>query len=329
LYEDLLARVAAVPGLRAATVSHNGLFSGTESGDPISVEGYVPKQGEEMEAAMDHVGPGYFSTVGIPILLGRDIEERDRGNGLRAAVVNETFAKRFFPGSNPIGKQVRDTYPGNPAEMVVVGVVADAKYRDLREKTPPRVYAPLFHPMWDQDTAVFEVRTLADPAGMSALLRQAVQATSAALPPIEIRTMSGLVDDSLQTDRFVEVLSEAFGMLAMLLASVGLYGVMAYSVARRSREMGIRLALGAAPNGVLWHILREALALVSAGILVGLPVTMALTQLVRSMVFGLELVDPMALLFAAAVLVAVAALAGLLPAFRASRVDPMVALRYE
>jgi len=183
--------------------------------------------------------------------------------------------------------------------------------------------------MWEQASAVFEVRTLADPTSVSALLRQTVSATSASLPAIEISTMSGLVDDSLQTDRFIELLSEVFGMLALLLASVGLYGVMAYTVARRTREMGIRLALGAIPSGVLWQVLRETLALVFVGVLIGVPIAIAATQLVRSMLFGLELVDPVALAFASVVLVAVAALAGLVPALRASRVDPMVALRYE
>jgi len=211
----------------------------------------------------------------------------------------------------------------------VVGVVADAKYRNLREKTPPRIYAPLFNPMWEMNAAVFEVRTLADPSSVSALLRQAVSATSASLPPIEISTMSGLVDDSLQTDRFIELLSEVFGMLALLLASVGLYGVMAYTVARRTREMGIRLALGAIPGGVLWQVLREALGLVLAGIVVGMPIAIGATQLVRSMLFGLEFIDPVALAVPAVLLVTVAAVAGLAPAWRASRVDPMVALRYE
>ena len=299
LYEGLLQQISAVPGLRGATVSHNGLFSGSESGDPVSVEGYVPKQGEEMDAAMDHVGPRYFSTVGIPILLGREIEEQDGVSGLRPAVINQTFAKRFFPSSNPIGKRVRDTYPGNPADMVFVGVVADAKYRDLREKTPPRIYAPLFNPMWDQDAAVFEI------------------------------TISRLVDDSLQTDRFIELLSETFGMLALVLASVGLYGVMAYTVARRTREMGIRLALGAVPTGVLWQILKETLMLVLAGVLVGMAIAIGATRLVRSMLFELEFVDPVALIAPALLLAAVAAMAGFVPAWRAYQVDPIVALRYE
>jgi predicted permease len=329
LYQELLERITAIPGLRGVTVSHNGLFSGSESGDPIAVEGYTPKPGDEMESRMDHVGPRYFSTMGIPILMGREIESQDRGNEPRAAVVNQTFAHLFFPNTNPIGKRVRDTYPGNPADTVIVGVVADAKYNDLREKTPPRLYSPLFNPMWEQTAAVFEVRTFADPSGVSVLLRQAVEETSASVPPIEIRAMSGLVDDSLQTDRFVEQLAEAFGVIAMLLASIGLYGIMAYTVARRTRDIGIRLALGAESGNVLWQVLRETLVLVLIGIAIGVPLALLGTRLVRSMLFGLGFADPVAILFAATLLVAVAALAGLLPARRASQVDPMVALRYE
>src|SRR5262249_35126844 len=158
--------------------------------------------------------------VGIPILMGRGIEAQDVGKGLRAVVINQTFARTFFPNTNPLGKHVQDIYPGNPADTVVVGVAADAKYNSLREKARPRLYAPLFNPIWQQGTAIFEVRTFADIASIGTALRQVVQQTNASLPPVEIHTLSGLVDDSLQTDRIVEQLSEAFGILAILLASV-------------------------------------------------------------------------------------------------------------
>lgn len=329
LFQDLLEKFSAIPGLRGVTVSHNGVFSGSESADPVAVEGYTPKPDEDMQSRMDHVGPGYFSRMGIPILLGREIEPQDSGNGPRAAVINQTFARQFFPNTNPIGKHVRDTYPGNPADMVIVGVVSDAKYNSLREKMRPRIYAPLFNPMWEMSAAVYEVRTYANPASVSASLRQAVQATASSLPAIKIRSMSALVDESLQTDRFIEKLSEGFGLLAMLLASIGLYGIMAYTVARRTRDIGIRLALGAAPGNVLWQVLRETLLLVLIGIVLGVPLALGGTHLVRSMIFGLGFADPVAILAAAALLGVVAALAGFLPAWRASRVDPMVALRYE
>ena len=329
LYQDLLARISALPGLRGVTVSHLGLFTGAESGDPIAVEGYTPKSGERMDSRFDAVGPGYFSTMGIPILLGREITAQDSAGGLRAAVVNETFVHRFFPNTNPIGKHVRDTYPGNPGDAVIVGVAADAKYNSLREKTPPRIYLPLFNPMWEQNSAEYEVRTFADTASVSASLRSAVQEVGPSLPPINIHTMTGLVDDTLQTDRFIQRLSSAFGLLAILLASIGLYGVMAYNVARRTRDIGIRMTLGAAPGDVRWQVLRETLALVLIGIAIGVPVALAGTRLIRSMLFGLGFADPIVIVSSAALLALVAALAGFLPARRASQVDPMVALRYE
>lgn len=282
-----------------------------------------------MNTRMDHVGPRYFSAVGIPILMGREIDARDSGTGLRAAVINQSFARRFFPNSNPIGKRIRDTYPGNPADAEVVGVVADVKYNNLREDAVERLYVPLFNPMWEQNQPAFEVRTFADPSSVSASIRETVHATNPAIPPIEIRTMSGLVDDSLQTDRFIKQLSEAFGILAIVLAAIGLYGVMAYTVARRTREIGIRMALGAEAARIRREVLRETLLLVLIGIPIGLPIAVLGVYLVRSMLFGLSFADPLALFLAALLLFGAAALAGILPARRASRVDPMIALRYE
>ena len=168
-----------------------------------------------------------------------------------------------------------------------------------------------------------------DPASLSAALRQAVKETSASLPPVEINTMSGLVDESLQTDRFIERLSAAFGVLALVLASIGLYGIMAYTVARRTRDIGIRLALGAEPGNILRQVLRETLTLVLLGFVIGVPIAIGGTHFARSMLFGLGVADPLAITFAALTLACVAAVAGFLPARRASRVDPMIALRYE
>jgi ABC-type antimicrobial peptide transport system permease subunit len=213
--------------------------------------------------------------------------------------------------------------------LEIVGMVADVKYNNLREKPIERIYAPLFNPMWEQTGAAFEVRTFADPSTVSDSIRQTVQAANASIPPIRVATMSGLVDDSLQTDRFIKQLSEAFGILAMVLAAIGLYGVMAYTVARRTREIGIRLALGAEPNRIRWQVLRETLRLVLIGIPIGVPIALLGAYLVRSMLFGMGVADPVTLGLATIVLFAAAALAGLLPARRASRVDPMVALRYE
>ena len=327
--QELLEKFSAIPGVRAATLSSNGLFSHSESSDPISVDGYTPKPGEEMHSRMDHVAPGYFSALGIPVLIGREIGPQDSGNGPRAAVINQTFAQHYFGNTNPLGKKVRDTYPGNPSDVEIVGVVADAKYNSLREKTPTRLYAPYFNPMWEHTYAIYEIRTLADPASVSAALRKIVQEANSSLPPIRINTMQVLVDDSLHTDKFIARLAGVFGLLAMLLASIGLYGIMAYTVARRTRDIGIRMALGARPGSVLWLVLRETLLLVLIGVVVGLPVAFGGTHLIKSMLFGLGIVDPVAMIVPAITLAVVAALAGFLPARRAMRVDPMVALRYE
>ena len=326
---DLLARISAIPGLRGATVSKNGLFSHSDSGDPIIAEGYTPKSGEEIHSRMDFVGPEYFSTLGIPILMGREIEAQDTAGSIRAAVINQTFAHRFFPNTNPIGKYVRDIYPGNPGEMVVVGVAADAKHNDLREKAEPRIYGPIANPLWEDPAAVYEVRTYADPQAVTAALRQVVREAAPTLPRITVRTMSGLVDDSLETDRFIEQLAGAFSLLALLLAAIGLYGLMAYTVSRRTKDIGIRLALGAEQGNILWQVLRETLVLVLMGIIIGVPFALGGTHLLRRMLFGLGFADPVAILFAATMLAVVSVLAGFLPAWRASQVDPMVALRYE
>jgi predicted permease len=329
VFQELLDKFKAVPGVSAASLSVNGLFSHSESGDPISVEGYTAQPGELIHSRMDEVGPDYFSVMGMPILSGRGITAQDSGNGPRVAVINQTFAKQFFPNTDPIGKRVTDTYPGNPAAAEIVGVVADAKYNNVREEAQPRLYTPLFNPLWPEQSVIFEIRTAADPAAVSAALRAVVHDTNSAIPEIEIHTMSGLVDDSLQTDHFVARLSAAFGMLAIVLASVGLYGIMAFTVARRTRDIGIRMALGAGRSMIVRQVLRETLILMLVGIAVGVPVALAGTRLIKSMLFGLGATDPWAIGAACAILAVIAALAGYIPARRASQVDPMVALRYE
>ena len=273
--QDLLDKFKAVPGVSAASLSSNGLFAHSESADPISVEGYTPKSGELPHTRMDQVGPDYFSVIGMPILSGRGITAQDSGNGPRVAVINQAFAKHFFPNTSPIGKRVTDTYPGNPASAEIVGVVADAKYNSLREETPTRLYNPIFNPLWPEQSAYFEIRTSADPATVSAALRAVVHDTNSAIPEIEIHSMSGLIDDSLQTDHFVAQLSTAFGLLAVILASVGLYGIMAFTVARRTRDIGIRMALGAGRSNIVRQVLSETLILMLIGIAVGVPIALA------------------------------------------------------
>ncbi len=333
LYRDLLEKFKAVPGVESVSLSANGLFSNTESGDPISVEGYTPKPGEVMASRMDHVGPDYFAVVGMPIVHGRGIEEQDSapigGSAPRVVVINQTFAKRFFPHTDPLGKRIRDTYPGSAADAEVVGVVSDAKYHNLREDPMPRILIPMFNPFWQEKATYFEVRTNGDVASVSSELRKIVTETNPAIPEIEIRTMSSLLLQSMHTDYFIARLASVFGLLAIVLAGIGLYGIMAFTVARRTRDIGIRMTLGASPSSVLRQVLRETLILMVIGIAVGVPIAIAGTRLIRGMLFGLGLVDPVATGAACAVLVAIAMAASYIPARRASRVDPMIALRYE
>jgi predicted permease len=325
----MLARLAAIPGVSSATVSSGGLFEGADSGDPIAVEGYTPRGGEFPHTRMDQVGPRYFSTVGIPILLGRQIEDRDAAPAPRVAVINQAFAQVYFAHTSPLGKVVRDTFPGNPGAMEVVGVAGNTRHNSLRDRFGPRLYFPLFNPLWPERSISFEVRTAANPATVSAAIRAAVGETNEALLPIRLETLPGLVDQSLGDTRFIAGLAGLFALVAALLAGIGLYGVMAYTVARQTREIGIRMALGAAPTGIVWLVLRETLLLVAMGVAIGVPLAIGGTSLVRSLLFGLGPVDPSALVFATILLAGVAALAGVVPALRAAKVDPMVALRCE
>jgi predicted permease len=326
---NLLGRLEAIPGVSSATVSSGGLFQGADSGDPIAVEGYRPSGGEMPHARMDLIGPAYFRTVGIPILLGREIEDSDAAPAPRAAVINQAFAHVYFAHTSPLGKTVRDTFPGNPGIMEVVGVAGNVRHNSLRESIQPRIYFPLYNPLWPEREISFEVRTAADPVAVSTTIRKAVGETNEALLPVRLEALPGLINSSLGDTRFIAGLAGLFAVLAALLAGIGLYGVMAYTVARRTREIGIRIALGAAPNEILWKVLRETLFLVGMGVVIGVPLAIAGTRLVRSLLFGLGTVDLPALVFATVLLAAVAVVAGLVPARRAAKVDPMTALRHE
>jgi predicted permease len=331
LYKELTARIAAVPGVRAVSFSHNGLFSGSESSDQISIEAYTPKSGQEMHARFDHVGPNYFSTVGIPVLAGREIGPQDEGSGQRVCVINQTMARYYFGDEIPIGRRIWDMFPTTHADCVVVGVVGDAKYNSLDEKTPRRFYLPVFQPLEDTETrfARFEVRAAGNPSAIAGSVRQVVKQTAATLPPIEIHTMDELVSDSLTSSRMITKLSGFFGALAVLLACIGIYGIMAYAVAGRTNEIGIRMALGAQGGAVMWLVMRGSLLLVVIGIAIGLPLVIGAAKLISSQLFGLTAADPVTLVAATALMISVAMLAGYIPARRASRIDPLVALRYE
>jgi predicted permease len=328
LYRELLSKFAAIPGVRGVTLSENGLFFGTESADQISILGYTPKAGQEMEARFDQIGPNYFSTIGIPVLMGRDVTLDDMG-GQRHCWINQTMSRYYFAQESPIGRHLVDEYPDSRAECEVVGVVADAKYNGLRGETPRRFYVPFMNPIGETSRAVFEIRYAGAGTAVSAALRQAVHETDGTLDPLEIRTIPGLIDRRLVRDRLTARLSSFFGTVALLLACIGLYGVLSYNVGRRTSEIGVRMALGAQRGDILRLILSEALLVTLLGAAIGVGVAFAATRVLESLLYGVTARDPMTLAGAALALLVVAALAAAVPAWRASRVHPMAALRYE
>ena len=330
LYEQILQRIRAVPGVRAASLSDNGLLSGTDSQDPFTLEG-EGRPREDEEVRYDWVGPGFFAAAGIPILEGRDIGPQDSGNGQRVGVINETFARKFFPKLNPIGKRVFVHDSSHPFDFVIVGVAADSKHRSVREKPFPRFYAPFFNPEGNSwpTRATFVVRTFGSPAGVRSSIRAVVKSTAANLPPVTTETMDQQLADSLATDRMITELSGAFGALAVILVCIGLYGIMAYAVSGRTNEIGIRVALGAQRSNVLWLVLKESLVLVVIGVVIGVPIVLAAGKWISSLLFGVKPADPLALALAALLMFLVGMAACYIPAARAMRVDPMVALRYE
>jgi predicted permease len=329
LYKGMLERLRAIPGVRGVTLSQNGLFSHSESADEISIDGFTPRSGQEMHARFDEVGPNYFSTVGIPVLMGREITADDGGNGQRVGVINQTMAKYYFGDSNPIGRRIWDMFPTTHTDFVVVGVVADAKYNSVREKTPRRFYVPYFHPIGEVDFATFEVRVAGDASSVTSAVRDALKEAAPSLPPIDIHTMNELVGESLTRDRMITELAGFFGALAVLLACIGIYGIMAYAVAGRTNEIGIRMALGARQGDVVWMVLHETMLMVVIGAAIGVPSVLGASKLIGSLLFGLSAADPVALSLATVLVFTVAGIASYLPARRASRTDPAVALRYE
>ena len=325
LYADLLAQLRAQPGVRAASLTTNPPISGGWDMDSVVVEGYQPHQGEDMSPYWAAVSTDYFKTLGIPLLAGREFTDQDAAGAPKVAIINETMAHYFFKDANPLGRRIGlDKIP----DTEIVGVVKDAKYTNLREETPRHMYMPTM-----QQDRLFDltlaVRTAGDPRAAVDMVRSVTAHVDPHLPIYGVTTLEDQIDVSLTADRMIAWLSSLFGMLATLLSAIGLYGVVAYSAERRTREIGIRIALGAIHGDVIWLVMREVVLLVAVGTAVGLAASFALTRYVQSQLFGVGQNDPLTIALATITLAAVGSLAGYIPALRASRTDPMQALRYE
>jgi len=328
-YREVAERLRALPGVRGVAYSQNGLLSGGESNTHVQVEGFTPQRDEDREARFDQIAPGYFAVVGIPLLLGREAGAEDTAQSTRVCLINEEMARRFFAGRNPIGMHLTMIF--NHQTLEIVGVVKNARSRSLRGAIPQRFYM-----LVDQasdgkipGSVVFEIRTEGDPNAIVATVRKAIARVNPDAPIEAVRTMVEAIDDSTVFPRLIARLSAIFGGLALLMAATGLYGVLSYGVARRTNEIGIRMALGANRRSVIGMILGETGVLVAIGLAIGFGAALASTHFVASQLYGLSEFDPASFLGAAALLAAVGQIAGWIPARRAARVDPVRALRHD
>jgi predicted permease len=342
-YPQLLDSLSSIPGVQSTGLASLRILEGDEWDSSMTAEGFSPPTPDaHPEPYMNEVSPNYFATLGVPIVNGRDFrptdtheikhqpeEKGDMGWEPSVIMINETFAKKYFPGRNPVGLHVGfGSDPGTPADMEIIGVVKDIKYTSLRDDIPPQAYLPYMGDRFIGGMVVY-LRTVADPDLLMSAIRSKVRDLDSNIPIFAMRTTEVQINNSLASERMIASLSAVFGFLATLLAVIGLYGVMAYTVAQRTREVGIRMALGAAQGNVIWMVMREVLILVAIGVAAGVPASLALTKLVQSQLFGLSPHDPATLALATGVLASVACAAGYIPAWRASRLDPMKALRYE
>ncbi len=331
LYRELIDRLGTLPQVRNASMATYAPMSGTRRASSIIIPGYTPRPDEDMSVQDILTGPKYAETLGVPLLRGREIDLRDTASSPQVAVVNATFAERFFKDQNPVGRKFSfDDETEEGAGLEIIGVVGDIKSGDAREKPDPVIYRPILQ-VQDQGAymVTLHLRTQNDPTPLIPQVRQMINQVDDKLPIFGVVTLSQQLHENLDQERLIAQLVSFFGALALILACIGLYGVMAHGVARRTNEIGIRMALGARGGNIAWMILRETLYLVLAGLVIGVPAALLAARLIATQLFGMSPTDPLTLTAAALVLTLVALLAGFLPARRASRVNPLNALRYE
>lgn len=327
-YIELLQRVEALPGVRSASYVGLGLLSGSSEDQNIYPAGNAVQSEEESYSVAEYVGPKFFETMGTSILRGRDFSPQDNDTAPNVAIINDAYARYFFPEENPIGKRIGI---GGKPEMEIIGVVQGAKYHNLREAIPRTVYRPIMQsPHWTRSTGRrLYIRTTVAPTAILNAVRLQARSFGKILPWFNVRLFTELVEESLAQERLISLLSGCFGVLALVVTVIGLHGVVAYNVLRRTREIGVRMALGAQPRDVLKLVVGQVMVLTIIGIGIGLAVAFAVTRLLTSLLYGVSTTDPVTFVGITVLMAMVALLACYLPARRATRVDPMVALRYE
>jgi predicted permease len=324
---DLVKRVEAIPGIESAAHAMMVPFGGMTWNDDVINEGFDQDAGVVWE---NFLGPGYFQTIGTPLLAGRDFDDRDTATSVKVAIVNQAFVRKILKGADPLGKRFRiHEHPGKPRPLYeIVGVTGDNKFQDMHEEFLPFMYFPATQEEKPSPDDQILIRSSLPLTSLIASMKDTIADVNPGID-LEFRVLKTRVHDSLLQDELMATLSGFFGFLAALLAAIGLYGVMSYMVIQRTKEIGIRMAIGAERVDVLRMILREATVLTVTGLVIGTALALASAQAAKSLLFGLKPRDPLTLVMAVVALSAVAALASFLPAYRASKLDPLTALRYE
>jgi predicted permease len=334
LYKELLARLETLPGVQSASVYNFGLLSGNSWTQRFLAEGQVASPDENLECHGMWAGPRFFETLGMKLISGRDFNAQDELPGgmtnltaPRIAVINETMARRSFAGVDPLGRRIYS--PNNPEKKLeIVGVVKDAKYRSLRQDAPPTIYVPFFQEATSSG-AIFALRITGDTRAAMASLQNTVTEIDSAARVRSVKAMNDVVNNSVHRERMVAQLGSFFSLFALALACLGLYGVLSFAVVQRTREIGVRVALGARRRSILSLVIGQGVRLVLIGVLLGIGGALAATRLVSSLLFGVTATDPLTFIGVSFLLVIIAVLASWLPARQATKVDPMIALRYE
>ncbi len=331
LHRELSRNLAQIPGVRGVSFSQLGIFSGGESSDQIEVEGYISKSDKDRGSAMDLVGPNYFSTLGVPVILGRDILESDYAGAPKVCLINDAFVKRFFDGRDPIGMHVSTIDGGVRETYQVVGVAKNDRthFNELRGDVRPRFFIAGDQSPDEMKSPTFLIRTVTDVAPVASAARKMIERQDAALPIESSQSLEKRMQPLNALDRSIAQLAIVFACVALALAAIGLYGVLAYGIARRTSEIAVRIAIGAQPGRVISMILRETVGLILTGLVIGVCLAYATSRLINSRLYGVAAQDPLTFSLAAALLLSIGFLAAYLPARRASKLDPMRALRQE